>query len=495
MSEHITTPMQMRNWEKAFIESGVNSLILMENAAKNASEVIQSYESPCDVTIFCGGGNNGGDGIAMARHLLINGFKPSIVLLNKEGLTSDAKTNLVMASCLNIPILGRQDFTSLPYADFYIDAIFGTGLSKEVEGVYKNAVDVMNNSGKRVYAVDVPSGIDALGNVLGCALKAFATITFQFVKTSHLLFPGREYAGNLHVVDIGIPVLNTKGLHRRHTRQDIERMLPARDADTNKGSYGKALIIAGSSEMSGAAGICAESALRSGCGLATLCVPKSILNTCHIMIKEAIVKPLPDDGGMLAEKDTQEIIAGYANSHSAAAIGPGLGMAAGVGCALEQLIGAIPLVIDADGLNVLARDFSLLKQSNGQVVLTPHAKEMERLCGKSVDEIKKDPMTAALEFAKKHNVVVVLKDATTVIASPDGKLTFNTTGGPMLAKGGSGDVLTGIIVSLMAQGVCAYDAASLGSYILGLAGEEAVRAKGMRSVLASDVIGCIGRII
>ena len=497
MAEYVLFPQQMKEWETALIQSGVSSLVLMENAGKNAAQIIAEAQPGKRCVLFCGVGNNGGDGLCIARHLLIKGFVPTVVLLgNLEHMTPDARTNWEAARCLSINLLyGKDALPELPEADFYVDALFGTGLRREIGGVFREAVAYMNGTQKPVYAVDIPSGIDARGRVLGCAVTARQTITFQFLKTSHLLYPGREYAGEVTVVDIGLPVLHTGQFHmERLEAEDITRFLPKRQANTNKGTYGRVAVIAGSLGLTGAGALCARAALKTGCGLLTLGTPQSLVTTYHALLPEATCCPLPELSGKLAAGCAREIEA-LARGKQAVAIGPGLGNAYGAEEALAALIGRGKLVIDADGLNALAKNMELLEKSNGETVLTPHPGEMARLCGCSVEEVTAAPLEIACAFAKENNVVLLLKGSTTVIAAPDGRVTFNTTGNPGMAKGGSGDVLTGVIAALLARGLSCYDAARLGSLICGLAGDRAKDACGENGMLASDTIAQLGSVL
>ncbi|MGI6176449.1 MAG: NAD(P)H-hydrate dehydratase [Christensenellales bacterium] len=502
MAVYVVYPDEMKKWESGLIESGVNSLVLMENAAKNMAEVIVRRHTPCDVLFFCSTGNNGGDGIAVARHLLTKGFAPKVLLLGKEAsLTKDARINLEMAARVGVATEFCQHEEDLPAhinQPIIVDALFGTGIGRPIEGLYARAVERINQSGAVVFSVDIPSGIDAYGQVCGCAVYADTTVVFQFHKTSLLLEPGRSHAGEIVLCDIGVPAVETQSFaFEMLEHEDVARYLPPRERNTHKGDYGKIAVIAGSSEMAGAAFLCAKAALRTGCGLLSMGASDMGMWTYHVLLPEATCRYLPHDEYGRLDQGCAAFIEKMLSGKDAVVFGPGIGRGAGVTEGLRQVLkSGLPCVLDADGLNTLADDEASQQLLHSRVVITPHPGEMARLCGRSVEEILQNPIQTVQAFAARHGVNVLLKGRTSMIAHHDGiRLTFNTTGTPAMAKGGSGDVLSGIIAALLARGLHAYDAARLGSYILGRCGEISASALGENSILASDMIDKIGKVI
>jgi hydroxyethylthiazole kinase-like uncharacterized protein yjeF len=321
---------------------------------------------------------------------------------------------------------------------------------------------------------------------------------FQFHKTSLLLEPGRSHAGEIVLCDIGVPVIQTQDFAFEMLEQaDIPRYLPPRKRNTHKGDYGRVAVIAGSSEMAGAAFLCAKAALRTGCGLLSVGASYMGMWTYHVLLPEATCCYLPHDEEGRLGQGCAAFIEKMLIGKDAAVFGPGLGRGAGAAEGLRQVLkSGLPCVLDADGLNTLADDEASQQLLHSRVVITPHPGEMARLCGRSVEEILQNPIQTVQAFAARHGVNVLLKGRTSMIAHHDGiRLTFNTTGTPAMAKGGSGDVLSGIIAALLARGLHAYDAARLGSYILGRCGEISASALGENSILASDMIDKIGKVI
>lgn len=502
MAEYIVRPDEMKAWETGIIRDGVDSLILMENAAKNMAAKIALRYSPGSVGIFCGSGNNGGDGLAIARHLLLAGFSPVLLMVGDIAkLTPDARKNYDAARVLDLPMVHcreKADFKSGLDCCLIVDALFGTGLSREIGGLFKDAVLSINASGKPVCAVDIPSGIGADGDILGCAVKADLTVTFQYKKSGLLLYPGREYAGETAVCDIGIPKMRTQEfLWEQLEEGDIRRFLPPRRKNSNKGDYGKLLVVAGSAHMAGAAALCAKAAICAGSGLTTIAAPKGITDVLHTMLWEAMTFPLPEQEGFPGSGSGEAAASALAGK-SAAAVGPGLGTTQGVLEILEVVLAqnvTIPAVLDADALNVLAKTPALLEEAAGRTVVTPHPGEMARLCGAAIADILARPVEFAQRFAARYGAVVVLKGSTTVIAAPDGRVTFNTSGNPGMAKGGSGDVLCGVVGALLCRGLSPYDAARLGCYAAGRAGDRACEAVGENAMTASDSIRMLGEIL
>jgi len=372
-----------------------------------------------------------------------------------------------------------------------VDAILGTGLRSQVRGLYADAIEVVNSCGAPVLALDVPSGLDAdTGAVLGTAVQAEATATFGFAKLGQVLYPGAEYCGVLGVVDIGIDD-RAIAAHPPRARLSDEFMasglLPRRVVDAHKGSCGHLLVIAGSRGKTGAAILATRAGLRGGAGLVTLATPASTHPICASAVFEAMTDPWPDRDGAL--RFDEDCLAAALEDKAAVVVGPGLGVSVAVRRLTTWLLreSPLPMVLDADALNVLAGRLGPLRRARARVVLTPHPGEMARLAGIAVGAVQADRVGVARSFAEEHCCVLVLKGARTVIAAPDGMVWINPTGNPGMASGGMGDVLAGLIGSLLAQGLDTHEAACAGVFLHGAAGDMVADA-GSVGMIATDVI-------
>lgn len=384
-------------------------------------------------------------------------------------------------------------------ASLIVDSLFGTGLDRPVTGIFADIINEVNKSGKPVVAIDIPSGINGEdGQIQGTAIRAADTVTFGYLKMGHLIYPGREYSGNVHLKSIGLPLDSADSVSAAaFTLDDSEaaRMLKNRPRDGHKGTFGKVAVIAGSTGLTGAAHMTSIAALRSGAGLVTLGIPASLNPIMEEKLTEVMTFPLEDQGQghMISEslEDVKELL----EDKDVLAIGPGCGKNPGVFEILRNILGTIhiSIVIDADGLNHISRDMNLIKNHPAPVILTPHPGEMSRLTGIALQDVLKRPIEIAAETARKYNAVVLLKGAASVAADPDGRIYINRSGNSGMGKGGSGDVLTGMIASLVAQGYKPYDAAVLGCYIHGRAGDEAASQAGEVGLIAGDIIEAIPR--
>ena len=489
--------------ERTIAQCGVPSILLMENAAFGILDrltglypALSSYR----VAVLCGGGNNGGDGLALARHLHRRGVGVEVVLLAEASkLTADAKTNWEILSKLGprahlIPSSAAVSGLAavLEGSDLLIDAIFGTGLSKPLSGHWAEAVDCINRSGKPVVSIDIPSGISSdSGKVLGAAVRAAHTLTLGLPKRGHFLSPGLEHRGELGVVDIGIPqfLVEQSGIRvELITAESMAAFLPPRPRSAHKGTYGHLLILAGSRGKAGASVLASQGALRSGVGLVTLAHPQGISPPQLPM--EAMTLPLPETSDGAVAESGQKLLWDALPGKDALVLGPGLSQNPETQELARHLIfeSPLPIVVDADGINALSGNTSGLRSSPGPRLLTPHPGEMARVMGISPAAVLEDRMGIALGFAAEHRAVLVLKGACTLVASPDGRLLVNPTGNPGMAKGGSGDVLSGMIGALLAQGVPPLEAAALGVYVHGLAGDLASHELGEIGMLPSQLI-------
>jgi NAD(P)H-hydrate epimerase len=495
---------QMRLCEElAGRDHGLSGLVLMENAGRGIVAAMArcfGQLSGRKVMILVGPGNNGGDGLVMARHLLEQGALPQVVsLVALERIRGDAAVNLHRLQDLPVPLrccLGQEDLAWLEElaagSDLLVDAIFGTGLTREVSGVFAKVVQSLNRAAVPVVAVDLPSGLDSdSGQPLGSAVRASLTCACALAKPGHFLLPGRKYVGQLEIIDIGIPaaVMDRAGAGLELLDAGTVRpWLPARSAAAHKGTCGHVLLLAGSTGKAGAGLLCGMGALRSGAGLVSMAVPQALNVIFQTVLPEAMTVVLPFSRHFFSDADQEQILAATAGK-TALVVGPGLGMAEETGRLLEKIVGEtrLPMVVDADGLNLLAPRPALFAGAPAARVLTPHPGEMSRLTGMSTGEIQKNRIGVAAEFAARHGVFLVLKGAATVIAAPDGRLAVNPTGNPGMAAGGMGDVLSGLLAGLLAQGVAPWEAACLAVYVHGLAADRLVAAGRPFGFLAGEL--------
>ncbi|MCU0580470.1 MAG: NAD(P)H-hydrate dehydratase [Desulfobacterota bacterium] len=508
----LTTASQMREMDRRTIEElGIPGLVLMENAARGVVQVINRlYPEIRSVAVLAGKGNNGGDGLAVARCLHLQGLAVVVYLAGAEtALKGEAAANLALALGCGVPVLEIPEQAGPSWmkeqwsdTDLLVDALLGTGLEKEVSGLYRELITVLNSLPTPKVAVDIPSGLSAdTGQPLGVCVEAAVSVTFGLPKRGQLLFPGSRFVGRLLVADIGIPAVFYPAPEDRVellAGDDLALWLPPRPPDGHKGTFGHALILAGSTGKTGAAALTAAGALRVGAGLVTVGLPSSLNPILEVKLTEAMTEPLtegePGCLGLPALPRLREILEGK----KALALGPGISTAPGPQALVRALLKekiSIPLVIDADGLNALAGDPETLAALAGRAILTPHPGEMSRLTGKSVQEIQRDRIGTAREFAREYGVVLVLKGARTVIAEPAGGVFLNPTAHPVLGSGGMGDVLTGMIAGWLAQGAGLLPAAALGVFQHGAAGQRLADARGGGGILASEVADSLPELI
>ena len=468
---------EMKEVERVAIEDKkVPSLILMENAARGATDVILSYK-PKKVIVFAGKGNNGGDGLAIARMLMANNINTKIVFIgDKDKATTDCKTNLEILENYNSDIVYNTENINILDYDIIVDALIGTGLTRRLNEKYEKIVNTINK-GKFIVSIDCPTGIDSnSGNDYGIAVNANVTVTFHLPKIGLLLYPAYSHIGKLVVKNIGVPYI---GNFKTFLLDNPIEFLPKRQENSNKGTYGKAMFISGCDTMSGAAVINGTSAYKVGCGLVNICSTEHTINVIHNTLPEAVTTK------------RENINLSYGN---VIAIGSGLGISEESKNIVDFVLknAKCPVIADADALNIISGNEELKYYTSA---ITPHLKEMSRLTGKSVEHIKENLIEVAKEYAKEYNTVVVLKDAHSVIASPNGNICINVTGTSAMSKGGSGDSLTGVITGLVAQGIDVYNACCLGAYINGKAGEVAEKKTSKYSVLALDISNSIGDVL
>ena len=474
---------------------GIPGLVLMENAGRAAADVvIEEFPHADSVAVFAGSGNNGGDGFVIARHLMGQGVAVTTYLAaSPVKYRGDALANLKALKKSGGEIV-ELDGSLRKYrqADLIVDALFGTGLDRKVEGFNKKIIEFMNNQPVPRVAVDLPSGIDAnTGFPLGAAVMADVTVTFVLPKIGISIYPGLDYAGRIYVADITTPKHLEDGIpYEPLTRASVGGILPPRRADTHKGTYGHLFILAGSPGKTGAATLASLGALRVGTGLVTVGIPASLNDIMEVKTTEAMTEPLPETDlrtlGRVSVKRAKEIIA---NKKTALAIGPGISTTEETRGFLYEIIRSceIPAVIDADALTLIAEDPGILRGAKAPIVLTPHPGEMSRLAGITTGEVERDRIGVSLDFARKHKVLLVLKGARSLVTTPGGRVYVNTSGNPGMASGGMGDVLTGVIGGFLAQRILPEDAARLGVFLHGFAGDIAARERGQVGLIAGDL--------
>ena len=501
----VSTAKEMQEIDDLAINKyGIKGLELMENAGKGIVEALKKRFgnfSSKRVLMFCGKGNNGGDGFVAARLLFNMGIHVTVLLLEKQAdLKNDAAINAESARKLGIKIIEVEKTNvhllehSLENCDIVIDALFGTGLTRPVNGRYKQAIEKINQAQKFVTAVDIPSGLDSdTGRLMGTCIRADLTLALALLKRSHLLFPAAELVGELEIIDIKIPseVIDSQAIKVQVVEEaDLRPWFRKRSTDSHKGNYGHVLVIAGSRGKGGAAGLTALAALRIGCGLVTLALPESCQKALEFHPLEVMTVPAPEtDAGTFA-LSAKKILLDYSKGMSAVAIGPGLSTEPETVQLLNELLPVIncPLIIDADGVNALARNPSLISELRTDTVLTPHPREMSRISGIETSKILENRIEIAKKFASDHSVNIVLKGAATIISQPNGLTTINPTGNPGMATAGSGDILTGIIASLVAQGFSIPKASVAGTYLHGLAGDIFAQGESQASLIAGDLL-------
>lgn len=470
----------------------VPSLELMEHAAQACVQVLEDEKVDLShVCVVCGSGNNGGDGFAIARILQNNRYSVETFCVgNPEHYTEETQEQMHrLQEC------GGKITYGMPQEDSYsviIDAVFGVGLSRKVEGRYRQVIEQMNRMRGIKFAVDIPSGLSATtGCILGCAFKADYTVTFQLKKIGLELSQGRTMAGRVIVPDIGIStdsICEDQEIVRTAGKDIYRKMLPDRPEDSNKGTYGRLLVIAGSKGMAGAAYLNAHAAYMTGAGLVRIYTSSDNREILQTLLPEAVITTY--------EEYNKEELLSLLTWADGVCIGSGLGMSRLSEKILKTVIEyvKVPCLIDADGLNLLAENKNYLSQmAERRFVITPHMKEMSRLTGISVEELKADRIQILKDFSSRYRITCVLKDSRTLIASEEKGIRMNLTGNSAMAKAGSGDVLAGVISGWMVQGKEAEDAAELGTYIHGLSGDLAKFEKGVYSVMARDLIEYISK--
>ncbi len=506
----VVTAEQMRAIDKAAMERGVAGRVLMENAGCSVVEAVLEIAEELgpdpSVVVVAGKGNNGGDGLVVARHLHNRGMDVEVCLLCAgDELTGDAAANFQAARNYGVPITQQctkeELAEALAAADIIVDAVLGTGISGQVRDPARWAIEAINQSDAVVVAVDIPSGVSAdTGAICGMAVQADLTVTFGLPKVGNVVYPGAGMCGEVRVVDISLPpdMLEDSAIATELIDDALARAcLPERWPDMHKGDAGRLVVVAGSRGYTGAAALSAMGALRAGAGLVYLAVPESCNAILEAKCTEAITAPVPEtEAGTLSAAALDAVMQLVENA-DAVAIGPGLSRHRETAELVAHLIehSSVPVVIDADGLNCLAElDIDRI-DGPPAAVITPHPGELSRLTGQAIADIQNDRLLAARQAAQDFGAVVALKGAGTVVAAPDGRAWINATGSHALASGGTGDVLCGMIGAFLAGGAEAEEAAIAGVYFHGLAADRATEKASRRSLIASDLLDALSSVL
>jgi len=501
---------QMREADRFTIEEiGIPSLVLMENAGRQVVAAMEAaYESRLNgrVAVLCGRGNNGGDGFVVARTLLQRGIDAAVFVIGAlADVRGDAKANLDILGRLGVTVVEINDeqswelhFSEISQCTLIVDAIFGTGLKSALGGMMETIVADVNASTIPIVSIDLPSGLSAdTPHVIGDCVDASMTVTLAAPKLPLVLPPGEEHAGDVVIADIGIPHEVIEGIEGQHiellTPEQLRDVVEPRAADSHKGDFGRVTIVAGSRGKTGAAHLAAMGALRSGAGLVTVAAPASVLPIVASMAPEMLTEPLCESAdGTVTGNAIDRLLE---LRHDVIACGPGLGRGPEVAEFVRALLdrAAVPVVLDADAITVLADDPGrLVGREERDVIITPHPGEMARLIGISIEDLQANRIDVATDFATTHRVYVVLKGHRTIIATPDGHVFINPTGNAGMATGGTGDVLTGMIAAWVAQLLDAEAACRLGVFLHGAAGDLAAAEEGQVGMVATDVIAHLG---
>ena len=485
----VVTGKEMKKIDTYTIEQiGIPSLVLMERAAWSMIQrMLPFIEKHTPIVSVCGAGNNGGDAVAAARILYGMGYHASIYMAgNSEKWTQETKKQILIARNIGVPEYNELDLSRI---EVVIDGLFGIGLSSDIREPYAQIIKSINcwrasNSQSSIWSVDIPSGICSdTGRILGQAVKADYTVTFGYMKRGLILNPGKGCAGICYVEDIGFPEKSLKEhpVQCFYMAEEDLSLLPKRLEDSNKGDYGKILVVAGSKNMSGAAYFAAKAAYTMGAGLVRVLTEEANRIIIQTQLPQAMVS--------VWEELTNETFNEIFNWADAVVVGPGIGTSDVMKQRIEKVFSKVqcPLIVDADGLNLLAKNEIWYDKLNVPVIVTPHMGEMSRLTGKTIQTLKRDRVNYAMNYAQAYNVCCVLKDSSSVIT--DGQhVCLNCTGNDGMATGGSGDVLSGIIGALAGMRLDPFKAACLGAMIHGMAGDIAAKYYGKRSMTSVELI-------
>lgn len=501
----ILTCEQMRRLEQAAVDGGIGYYELMKNAGTAAAKAfVEQYniKSSDRAVSVCGKGNNGGDGIVAALYLNSIGIRTDIILVDGEIKTAEAARAMSEASKANIPVWRiweetEKSIEKIKNADYIIDAIYGIGFKGGLRENILPVVELINRSRGKVMAMDLPSGAECdSGQVSNLCVNADLTVSFTTLKPVHVLYPSMDFCGTTGVMSVGISgrlIERSSYWLETTSRANARAVLKKRKTSSNKGTFGTLLAVCGSYGMAGAALLAVKGAYTCGVGLVKAAVTKTVYSLNAPVFPESVYLPLAENENGRISADNIKLIIQQANMSKAVLVGCGLGVDDDTKRLVRELIlrCEVPLVLDADALNIVAESPEILRHAQCDVIITPHPGEMARLCKIPVQQVQLNRKGCTQFFAEKYNVITVLKGAYTIIASPSGRCLVNTTGNPGMARGGSGDVLAGMISGLLAQGGKAFDCACAGVYIHGGAGDLCRDSLGEYSMLASDIIAAV----
>jgi hydroxyethylthiazole kinase-like uncharacterized protein yjeF len=495
------TSEQIKNIENKAAEQGMSHRRMMENAGSAAARVIKDKYGVKNkrIAVVCGRGNNGGDGFVAARKLFDEGAEVNIILVSGLPQTEISTENLIKAREKGLPILNIEQHQNkamlfIKTADMIVDCIFGTGFHGEPKGEAALMIKAVNMLNVPIVSVDMPSGANCDdGTVASVCVKANITVTFIAYKTGQFIYPAVDFIGELVLADIGLPntVFETSETNENLIDTDeVKRLFSKRKRNSNKGDYGKALLIAGSYGMSGAAAIAGRASVLSGAGLTILAVPKSVYSIVGATLFEPIYKPMGETAdGMFSLSSLNEILKQVAKA-SAVLIGCGMGVCLDTKEIVKKVVqkSKVPIVIDADGINCITSNINILRDTKAPIILTPHPGEMARLTGLAIAEVQAQRQKVAVDFAVEHHVILVLKGANTVIAFPDGSIYINNKGNAGMAVGGTGDMLAGMIVSFIASGLTAENATIAAVHLHSVAGDRVAKRYSERSLTPTEML-------
>ena len=495
---------EMRKIDKMAEElGGIPSIVLMENAGiACANKLLELKRELKRVAVFCGSGNNAGDGFVIARHLINRGIDVSVFLVLGSEFSKDALINYEILSKMGVEILEVTETDDLKYKimsyDAIVDAIFGTGIHGEISGVAEEVIRAINSYKKFVLSVDIPSGVNGDdGSIAGVAVNADVTVTFAAYKKGMFSYPSADFMGNIFVADISIPQYI-----KEHLTIDVidekmvQKIIPKRYDNSHKGNYGKVFILGASRGLTGAPVMAAEAALKCGSGLITVGIPESLNDILEVKLTEPMTYPLKENDGGLSVDAIPKILEKMKEC-DALVFGPGIGRSPEITEILRSVLlnSKVPVIIDADGLFALSKDLDMLSKCSCNLIFTPHEAEFSRLTGYSLEEISKNRLKLSKEFASEYGVTLVLKGSKTIVTAPDAKQYINITGNNGMATGGSGDVLAGMIGAFLARGVGESEAAVLGVYYHGLSADKAAEKTGKNSLTPTDIISSLHLIL
>lgn len=489
---------QMRNLEQKAVDAGATYLSLMEEAGTAAAcWILEKYPGLREAAILCGKGNNGGDGFVIARRLCQSGVRVSVLLLEGQPATECARQNFERLQGLEAEVLAydsKEAQTFIAQAEAIVDAVYGIGFRGALREQYVPFFECVNKADAVRFSIDLPSGAQGdSGMVEGVCFQADYTISFTALKPAHVLYPAADYCGEVTVAQVGIPeklLKKSPYVMEETSLSQVKAALPPRRASAHKGSFGTLLCLCGSVGMSGAAIMSLTAAVRCGAGLVHAAVPESIYPIAAARLSEPVFTLCRENNHGGISRQEKEGVLRLAEKATACLIGCGMGNWEDTRILAEALLSQaeIPLVIDADGINAISAHIDVLKTARAPVIITPHPGEMARLLGISTQQVQLDRLNAAQTVARKYAVVTVLKGANTLVALPDGQVFVNRTGNPGMARGGSGDVLAGMIASFLAQGIPADRAALCGVYLHGLAGDRCAAKLSQTAMTPTDLL-------